>query len=198
METKCIYTYRYISKYISVYIFSFSRIGYMSAVPGLLWEWSDIKLLKTGNFTANPLITTWLSCWDSDCLYNYVNEVRTYDWLAGCVGWNRRASLDSSAFLESIYWLSWKCREVMEPFDLLLPRPMSISESNIDPFKQSDFIEGRPHFLMVKEWDEWWGSDCHPHNKERVRICRCCLKEKGNVLHRDGSSGEQQLLHAAT
>lgn len=42
----------------------------------------------------------------------------------------------------------------MDPFDLLLLRPMSISEANIDPFKQSDLIEGRPHFLMVKEWDE--------------------------------------------
>lgn len=39
----------------------------------------------------------------------------------------------------------------MDPFDLLLLRPMSISEANIEPFKQSDLIEGRPHYLMVKE-----------------------------------------------
>lgn len=39
----------------------------------------------------------------------------------------------------------------MDPFDLLLLRLVSISEANIDPFKQSNLIEGRIRFLGVKE-----------------------------------------------
>lgn len=48
----------------------------------------------------------------------------------------------------------------MDPFDLLLQRLVSISEANIDPFKQSDLIEGwgwgwgwGAHFLMAQEPD---------------------------------------------
>lgn len=123
------------------------------------------------------------------CLYDYVNEALTYDWLVGCVGWNQWTSVDSQVLLESIYWLSWKCREVMDPFDLLLLRPTSISVANIDLFKQSNLIEGRPHFLMDKEWDEWYGSDFYPLNKEKSIYLLLLPERKVHFLHSNGSSG---------
>lgn len=148
----------------------------MSVVSDLLWSDLTLKCSRL-EISDSPLIRTWLSCWDSDCLYDYVNEVRTYNWLVGCVGWNQWTSVDSQVLLESIYWLSCKCREVMDPFDLLLLRPMSIPEANIDRFKQSVLIEARPLFLMVKEWNGE-GSDFYPHNKEKSWIRHCCLEEK--------------------
>lgn len=37
----------------------------------------------------------------------------------------------------------------MDPFDLLPPHPLSISVSNIDPFRQSDLNEDSPFFFLL-------------------------------------------------
>lgn len=60
----------------------------MSVVSDLLWSDLTLKCSRL-EISDSPLIRTWLSCSDSDCLYDYVNEVRTYNWLVGCVGWNQ-------------------------------------------------------------------------------------------------------------
>lgn len=135
-----------IDVYVCVCIYTYTHI-LLEMVPCLPLLFScggvpGIKLLKIGNFPDNSLIRTWLPRWDSDCLFDYVNEVHRHDWLVGCVGWNQWTSVDSHVLPESIYRSRWKCREVMDPFDLLLQSLVSISEANIDPFKQSNLIEG--------------------------------------------------------
>lgn len=59
----------------------------------------------------------------------------------------------------------------MDPFDLLLLRLVSISEANIDPFKQSNLIEGRPCFLGLKNEVNNGGSEFYPHNNEKLWLC---------------------------
>lgn len=84
------------------------------------------------------------------------------------VGWNQWIPTDSQVLLESVYWLRWRCREVMNPFDLL---PLLVA--NIDPFRQSRLIEESPFFLLNVQRMRWimvrWFSFFFPHKKERNR-----------------------------
>lgn len=85
--------------------------------------------------------------WLCKCMWFRVHS------LHGCknqcsVGWNEWILTDSQVIVESVHWLRWRCRDVVYPFDLLLPHPLSVLVAIIDPFRQSDLIEREPFFLL--------------------------------------------------